>query len=197
MSNGLCYVQGTRGSALSRGSCTDSNWGSACDAFCADYNQDSGFPVVNLVFNGSYPLASTFCCGQTAVVNGSLGCLNGDTPFTLDPGYAILGVAGLSYNTSSTSNATNTTCATSIDGTAIGVGVGVPLGVIAAGALAWGLWERQQRKRHMKSETLKELFIGVGAEQSQRQKYHLQSTKDQLVELEMSSSAPCPELMGS
>jgi hypothetical protein len=35
MSNGLCYVQGQRGFALSRGTCTDVTWGSNCTAPCS------------------------------------------------------------------------------------------------------------------------------------------------------------------
>lgn len=32
LSNGLCYIDG----AVSRGSCTDKNWGPGCSEFCAD-----------------------------------------------------------------------------------------------------------------------------------------------------------------
>ncbi|KAE8401752.1 hypothetical protein BDV37DRAFT_169354 [Aspergillus pseudonomiae] len=34
MSNGLCYLQGSHGMALSRGSCTDKSWGARCFAPC-------------------------------------------------------------------------------------------------------------------------------------------------------------------
>lgn len=37
MSNGLCYLQSTHGSVLSRGSCTDRNWGPRCFAPCCKY----------------------------------------------------------------------------------------------------------------------------------------------------------------
>ncbi|KAK2813740.1 hypothetical protein FQN50_000138 [Emmonsiellopsis sp. PD_5] len=161
LSNGLCLLQGDHGSVLSRGSCTDRNWGEGCFAPCSNYNRFIGFPVVPLEFKNAQ---STYCCGTTAVFEGELGCMNGDAPFTLAPGLAINGVAGLKNTTADpptttsstpTSAPTSTTttmpeakCPASHD-TAIGAGVGVPLGLIAVAALAWALMERRARQKSM------------------------------------------------
>ncbi|KAK2742627.1 hypothetical protein FQN55_007746 [Onygenales sp. PD_40] len=163
LSNGLCLLQGDHGSVLSRGSCTDRNWGDGCFAPCSNYNRYIGFPIVHLEFNNA---ESRYCCGRTAVVDGEIGCMNGDSPFSLAPGFAIQGVAGLKNTTSddpptttsaSSPSSTPTSeptpsstampeakCPASRD-TAIGAGVGVPLGVIAVAALVWALMERRSR----------------------------------------------------
>ncbi|OJD10925.1 hypothetical protein AJ78_08188 [Emergomyces pasteurianus Ep9510] len=167
MSNGLCFLQGAHASALSRGSCTDKNWGAGCFAPCANYNRHIGFPVVNFGYSGK---DSKYCCGGVSIVDGKLGCMNGDASFTLPRGEAILGVAGLAGNNSSPNDPSTTTsttnpqptpthpgttaptpspeltCPTSHD-TAIGVGIGVPLGVIALAALAWAMWERRGKRQ--------------------------------------------------
>lgn len=38
MSNGLCYLQGSHGMSLSRGSCTDKSWGARCFAPCCMFH---------------------------------------------------------------------------------------------------------------------------------------------------------------
>ncbi|EEQ92465.1 hypothetical protein RJZ56_005092 [Blastomyces dermatitidis] len=193
MSNGLCYLQGSHGSVLSRGSCTDKNWGPGCFAPCSSYHRHIGFPIVNFGFQGK---DSKYCCGGFEIVDGKVGCLNGDSTFSLPPGQAIVGVAGLVNNSSpsptptSTASTTSTTSTTSTGtrttgtgtsttatgtntdlpptptdtgspvhttppvttcpsprDTVIGVGIGVPLGVIAIAALAWAIWERSGRRQ--------------------------------------------------
>ncbi|OJD24546.1 hypothetical protein ACJ73_04089 [Blastomyces percursus] len=144
-----------------------------------DYNRHIGFPIVNFGFHGK---DSKYCCGGFEIVDGNVGCMNGDSAFLLPPGEAIIGVAGLvntttpaptptgaasttSTGTSTIATGTNTglrptptdpgstipttspvtsTCPSPRD-TVIGVGVGVPLGVIAIAALAWAIWERSGR----------------------------------------------------
>ncbi|RHZ62929.1 hypothetical protein CDV55_107061 [Aspergillus turcosus] len=98
-----------------------------------------------------------YCCGSVA----DNGCQVGN-PFTIENGAVIPGVAALAgYSNSSSmanttcsnsSSITNTTCPTenssspSSHDVAIGVGVGVPLGIIALASIAWALWERRQCK---------------------------------------------------
>ncbi|PGH06537.1 hypothetical protein GX51_02362 [Blastomyces parvus] len=177
MSNGLCYLQGNHGFVLSRGSCTDKNWGPGCTAPCSKYNRHIGFPIINFGFEAEN---SKYCCGGLEYVDGNLVCMNGDPAFKLPPGSGILGVAGLvnttsaapspSSTASTTATGTNTdlsptatttstdpgskepntspgsTCPAPRD-TVIGVGVGVPLGVIAIAALAWAMWERSGKRK--------------------------------------------------
>ncbi|PGH16877.1 hypothetical protein AJ79_01521 [Helicocarpus griseus UAMH5409] len=176
MSNGLCYLQGSHGMVLSRGSCTDRNWGPLCNAPCSKYARNIGFPIVNMGFNKDN---SDYCCGQTDIVNGKIGCLNGDKPFKIRRGTAIPGIAGLASNATSapqpsptpsdTANPSipstaasptdpasssptevnmpsSSTCPASHE-TAIGAGVGIPLGVIALASLAWAIWERRGRQK--------------------------------------------------
>lgn len=90
--------------------------------------------------------------------------MDGDTAFTLNNGEMILGRAALENvtevsNASSTSTttvstetvlATSATCSSSekhcsSNATAVGAGVGVPLGVLAMSAVVWALWERSRR----------------------------------------------------
>ncbi|KAE8320753.1 hypothetical protein BDV39DRAFT_213031 [Aspergillus sergii] len=161
MSNGLCYLQGSHGMALSRGSCTDKSWGARCFAPCSSTNRNNGFPVVNVGFSGS---SSKYCCGSVTVKDGSTTCSSDGDPFTITMGTAIPGVAALAVNNSdsdsgsgSGSNSTNNSTCDDADyklkekaldnhDVAIGVGVGVPLGVIAIASIAWALYERRQRR---------------------------------------------------
>ncbi|KAH2542534.1 hypothetical protein KXW97_003331 [Aspergillus fumigatus] len=118
-----------------------------------------------------------YCCGS--VVDNQ--CKDGD-PFTIGNGAVIPEVAALagyvkasaitdttcsnslSITTSSNSASTAiTACPTSTgDNTsppsshdlAIGVGVGVPLGVIALASIVWALWERRQTKHARLEESM-------------------------------------------
>lgn len=77
-------------------------------------------------------------------------------------GYARLqGIQDPSTNTTTPtpSNRTNGTSSSSSSSTgnshkrevAIGAGVGIPLGVIAAAAIAWGIYERMQKRKALKT----------------------------------------------
>ncbi|KAB8279560.1 hypothetical protein BDV30DRAFT_3368 [Aspergillus minisclerotigenes] len=163
MSNGLCYLQGSHGMSLSRGSCTDKSWGARCFAPCSSTNRNNGFPVVNVGFSGS---SSKYCCGSATVKDGSTTCSSDGDPFTITMGTAIPGVAALAVNNSDSDSGSgsgsgsdsnnNSTCddadyklkekALDNHDVAIGVGVGVPLGVIAIASIAWALYERRQRR---------------------------------------------------
>ncbi|KAK2785527.1 hypothetical protein FQN53_007612 [Emmonsiellopsis sp. PD_33] len=165
LSNGLCFLQESAGLVLGRLTCTDKDWGSGCYAPCRDYFTNGGSPIVPLHYNR---MDSDYCCGSTAIVNGKLGCENGDSPISLPIAEVIIGVAGLSglsRTTSATSLPTSSAAPTTTASaqptpsctgspaaecpasksheTTIGAAVGVPLGVIAAAALAWALMERK------------------------------------------------------
>ena len=102
-----------------------------------------GSSLSNIYFNGS---ASLYCCGSPIAVGSTVVCPsesdNGGEPFTVNSGTVITGRAMLanadSLKTSSstgsdTSNGTSNgagSCQTCHD-TAIGAGVGVPLGALA------------------------------------------------------------------
>ncbi|KKZ64160.1 hypothetical protein EMCG_01508 [[Emmonsia] crescens] len=218
MSNGLCYLQSTHGSVLSRGSCTDRNWGPRCFAPCSDYNRHIGFPVINFGFDGR---DSRYCCGGVSIVDGKLGCMNGDSSFTLAPSEAILGVAGLASNdsspddppTTSTGTGTGTSTSTSLPptptntgsatptaspvltcpashDTAIGVGIGVPLGLIAFAALAWAMWERRGKRQALAAAA------AGGAVYSAQTEYAPQPPSQKVI-AELSERETISELMGS
>lgn len=89
-----------------------------------------------------------YCCGS--VVDNQ--CKDGD-PFTIGNGAVIPEVAALAGYVKASAITDTTACPTSTgDNTspsshdlAIGVGVGVPLGVIALASIVWALWERRRR----------------------------------------------------
>lgn len=112
---------------------------------------------------------SLYCC-NSIVPNSSetTACPNDEPPFEIDDAKIILGRGALAnltkkattsspseandtFTTSAPTQAGNGTDAVVKDNTsketAIGVGVGVPLGVIAIAAVAWAFWERAQRKK--------------------------------------------------
>ncbi|PGH28574.1 hypothetical protein GX50_08692, partial [[Emmonsia] crescens] len=185
-----------------------------------DYNRHIGFPVINFGFDGG---DSRYCCGAVSIVDGKLGCMNGDSSFTLAPGKAILGVAGLAGNDSSpddppttstgtgtsTSTSTSTslpptptntgsatpttspvlTCPASHD-TAIGVGIGVPLGLIAFAALAWAMWERRGKRQALAAAA------AGGAVYSAQTEYAPQPPHQKIL-AELSERGTISELMGS
>ncbi|KAF7626508.1 hypothetical protein F9C07_1925775 [Aspergillus flavus] len=164
MSNGLCWVQSTGDMVLSRGSCTDINWGGDCVAArpCARANPTSGYPVVNADIANHQ-----FCCGSVVSSSSSDGIkCSGDGPFPVPTGTVIPGVAALasvastsSPSSSATHPAGNSNDTSSGNDTssekpeksddqstklAIGLGLGLPLGIIAGSALMWGAWERKK-----------------------------------------------------
>ncbi|KAE8422239.1 hypothetical protein BDV36DRAFT_311357 [Aspergillus pseudocaelatus] len=174
LSNGLCYLQ-SQGNhpVMSRGSCTDQNWGGACKGAepCARWNQGTGYRVVNAIDD-------QYCCGNVVSIdNTSIECAV-DRAFTVAIGTVMPGVAGLAnYTKSSTSSSPSPSGNSSRDSSgdtstdnndqstrlAIGLGLGIPLGLIAGSALIWGAWERKQRtasKREL--EALKASLAAAG-----------------------------------
>ncbi|GIC86338.1 uncharacterized protein Aud_002707 [Aspergillus udagawae] len=146
LSNGICLNVAHQPYVASRGSCTDKEWGNGCPRYCKDVNRDGGCSIINLTYiNG----IATYCCG-TPITNGTnVICPEGMDSFQIATGHALTGVALLSNVSSSpatTAPSSSDTAAQSCHDTAIGAGVGVPLGVIALMALTWALFERKARR---------------------------------------------------
>lgn len=118
-----------------------------------------GSTISNIFFNGS---VSLYCCGSAIAVGSSVVCPstsdNDGEPFTVRTGRVIPGRALLQNvpqlgTASSTGNDTvaepgsvSTTCKTCHD-TAIGAGVGVPLGALALLFVIWAIIERRRAAR--------------------------------------------------
>ncbi|OOF99039.1 hypothetical protein ASPCADRAFT_127613 [Aspergillus carbonarius ITEM 5010] len=164
MTNGYCIGVGSQPYLLFRGACTDQDWGDDCPSHCANKNPTGGAPIIGIGSDSSGN--AQYCCGFQVKNNGSSECVDGDTAFTLDDGEMILGRAALenvtstssssstSTRTMSTATVVETTCSASnnephcgtSNATAVGAGVGVPLGVLAVSAVVWALWERGRRR---------------------------------------------------
>ncbi|KAB8256184.1 hypothetical protein BDV32DRAFT_129399 [Aspergillus pseudonomiae] len=178
LSNGLCYLQSSGNHpVMSRGSCTDQNWGGACKSAepCARWDQGTGYRVVNAIDD-------QYCCGNVVSIdNNSIECAV-DRAFTVPIGTVMPGVAALAnYTKSSTSSSSSSASSsgnsssdasggTSGDNNdqstrlALGLGLGIPLGLIAGSALIWGAWERKQRSASMRElEGLKASFAATSA----------------------------------
>ncbi|KAL3492404.1 hypothetical protein BJX62DRAFT_236223 [Aspergillus germanicus] len=169
LSNGLCLSVVHQPYVLSRGACIDPEWGSGCPQYCRDNNPTGGCSIVNLIFHAG---VSTYCCG-TPIARDDLSVIfpNNGSSFEVPTAHALVGYAMLSNistldavnttdtsccpNNDTTTNTTTTTggagadstsCTTngSCHSTAIGAGVGVPLGVIALASLAWAFFERRR-----------------------------------------------------
>ncbi|KAJ6022003.1 hypothetical protein N7540_007507 [Penicillium herquei] len=169
LTNGYCLDVG-QPFVASRGGCTSDTWASGCPTHCRsqsteDVLKEEGTSIINLSYENGISL---YCCG-TPVYNGSeIVCPYGSS-FELDDGSAILGRAALvNATTKSSTSTSNTTAATTTSSNssaittsssssdnshdvAIGVGVGIPLFVIAVGTLIWALWERRRANRLSKS----------------------------------------------
>ncbi|KAI1127919.1 hypothetical protein F5Y10DRAFT_241722 [Nemania abortiva] len=164
LSNGYC-LNAHQPYALSRGSCTDSSWGSNCSSHCHGSNDGvaGGITVANIGYDAETN-TSTYCCGYAVADNGTIACANSENSFTLPAGEPILGTAGLSgvvaaaeTSTSSSSISSSSSSASCIapaalaaasSGTAaVGAGVGVSLGALLVASLAWGFLERRRRLR--------------------------------------------------
>ncbi|KAJ0417150.1 hypothetical protein BJY00DRAFT_210775 [Aspergillus carlsbadensis] len=158
LSNGLCLSAGQQPYTLSRGSCTNQRWDQGCPEYCADVNPDGGCSIVNFSFRNR---VSRYCCGTATTDGSELACRDGDD-FTVPTGDVLAGYALLenvtSLNTTSdspTDSNSSSECPTcspcintsSCNETTVGVGVGVPLGVIALATVGWALWERRRRKQ--------------------------------------------------
>ncbi|KAL4734490.1 hypothetical protein BDV11DRAFT_198121 [Aspergillus similis] len=156
MSNGLCWVQRNGNMVLSRGSCSNVNWGEDCVAArpCARAHTSGGYPVVNADIANHQ-----FCCGSVVSSSSSDGIkCSGDGPFPVPTGTVIPGVAALASVASTSSSSPSTPGGNSNDTLieqseesddqtaklALGLGLGLPLGIVAGTALIWGAWERRK-----------------------------------------------------
>ncbi|PWY67248.1 hypothetical protein BO94DRAFT_540463 [Aspergillus sclerotioniger CBS 115572] len=165
-----------------------------------DVNKSGGSSIINLLYVDG---VSTYCCG-TPISNGSdVICPYGNS-FEVATGKMIVGYAGLAnLTTKRNDTASSTNCSSSSTSlpsasssasssssgssgssskdTAIGVGVGVPLGVIASAAIVWGAWERKQRRR------LQQIASAGGNSMFEQQQYsvHFMKTPADPAELEV------------
>jgi hypothetical protein len=134
-------------------------------AILTDYNilENStptvGASISNIYFNGS---VSLYCCGSPIAVGSSVVCPsesdNDGQPFTVKSGRVIPArallenvpsLSGTFSTGNSTSNNTSNdpgSCKT-CHGTAIGAGVGVPLGALALLFVIWAIVERRRASR--------------------------------------------------
>ncbi|KKK21011.1 hypothetical protein ARAM_005091 [Aspergillus rambellii] len=162
LSNGLCFLQGDRGMALSQGSCTDRNWSANCYAPCSRYTRQSRIPIIHVDYDDE---DSKYCCGAVLTEDDRTSCKYGDGPFQIPRGAAVIGYAALSRNSSSddessdsdsdsNSESSSTTTSTSqvSPRLAIGVGIGLPLGLLAMGGVLWAVWERRRRQLRQSGE---------------------------------------------
>ncbi|KAJ5134143.1 hypothetical protein N7448_000834 [Penicillium atrosanguineum] len=118
-----------------------------------------GSAIVNLNYNSASGV-SKYCCGTPVGTDEGNGtdCQYGYDSFALNDATIIGGHNALAdYTLTSTSSNSSTSAnsssvsSTSSPGTntsshdvALGVGLGVPLGVIALGSLLWAFWERKR-----------------------------------------------------
>ncbi|KAK2820071.1 hypothetical protein FQN49_007747 [Arthroderma sp. PD_2] len=169
MTNGYC-LQSVQPYSLARGSCTDKNWStsSGCPNPCSAIrptNKTGCSIVLHRFLNGT----STYCANSIiSKTADSITCAEDTEPFTINSGdiitdKAVLAKADCSVprlnptvaidDMPSASGSSRPTpgsikveardaAATNV---AIGVGVGVPLGVIALLAIGWALYERKKR----------------------------------------------------
>lgn len=68
------------------------------------------------------------------------------------PGYAALADYTVTNSSTKTTTSSSGGSSSSSNRAAIGAGVGVPLGVIALGAIAWAIWERRKLHRVMTTQ---------------------------------------------
>ncbi|KAE8151643.1 hypothetical protein BDV25DRAFT_138669 [Aspergillus avenaceus] len=162
LSNGLCMNINHQPYLLSRGGCTNQNWDQGCPEYCSKINPRGGTSIINLVFEDD---TITYCCGTPVGTDNGTGtvCPDDQDAFTIADGTPLAGYAMLANvsslsatNTSSgeTGNCTATNTAEagaagagSCHEAAVGAGVGVPLGLLALGAVAWAVFERMRAAR--------------------------------------------------
>lgn len=136
-----------------------------------------------LSFLNNYDGRDQFCCGLLVADNDTVGCDDNRSPFTLGSarlmyGYAALENATLTSDATDSSSSAMATASSTVstssstggscqdDSLPIGVGVGVPLGIIALLAMAWGFWERRMRVRAQ--EVTAAAIAGVGSQGDQQ-----------------------------
>ncbi|EEQ27438.1 conserved hypothetical protein [Microsporum canis CBS 113480] len=157
MTNGYC-LESTQPYVLGRGSCTDKTWITS--------TKGSGCSIVLY----SFLKGTALYCANSIVSNSSdsITCAGNTEPFLINDGDVITNKALLERAscsvprlnpTASNSDGTHAS-ATSVpvehetsgaSNVAIGAGVGVPLGLLAIGAIGWALYERKKRYRLINS----------------------------------------------
>jgi hypothetical protein len=109
---------------------------------------ESGCSIVLYTYLDS---TAKYCCNNIVADDNTAICANNYTTFEIPdasivPGYNLMADYVLANSTNST-NSTKSSSSSSNHDTAIGAGVGVPLGVIALASIAWALWERRKLHR--------------------------------------------------
>ncbi|KAI9040018.1 uncharacterized protein KD926_008709 [Aspergillus affinis] len=188
LDNGYCYSVSHQPYVLSRGSCTDQNWGADCPQLCSgsQNNIGGGCSIISLLFLDG---TSTYCCGNPIYDSetGNVTCANGEMPFEMPSAKVLLGRAALeNVTTVGDNNETNTNVTGMAEDsgpcestggigsvrTAIGAGVGVPLGVLAMSALGWAFLERRKRRK-VEAAVLgahgRGVYLGKGQQKQQQQ----------------------------
>ncbi|KAL5358361.1 hypothetical protein BJX96DRAFT_146403 [Aspergillus floccosus] len=156
LSNGFCMNINHQPWSMSRGACTNQAWDGGCPDRCISENDypHGGCSIINLSYEAGEAL---YCCGTlVSDGNGKVVCPNGANAFSLEdahalPGYGLLSNLSNFYTSGSMpSSATETSSCTAetCHDTAIGAGVGVPLGVIALASLGWAFLERKRARAY-------------------------------------------------
>ncbi|EFQ97853.1 hypothetical protein MGYG_00892 [Nannizzia gypsea CBS 118893] len=169
MTNGYC-LESTQPYTLGRGSCTDKTWSTSsgcpnpCSKITATKSTGCSVPLY------SFLDGKALYCANSIIANSSSSttCAENTDPFPINPGDVITDKALLArasctvprLNPTSPGNDLIPASAASMPVNhgnlsntyvAIGAGVGVPLGVIAIGAIGWALYERKKRLRLLKT----------------------------------------------
>ncbi|PVH81285.1 hypothetical protein DL98DRAFT_654203 [Cadophora sp. DSE1049] len=179
MSSGLCVSDN---GLIYRGSCTDHTWKHpSCSTYCVDSEGKNAGKQDDFVF--LKPCSSStgsliWVCGfENNCSNSSLTfpLLVGGTRQSNIPGKVpATSSSTISHSSSSSQSPTPASASASpssdpdtVNGdecssreTAIGAGIGVPLGVLLLMALLWAVWER--RKRSLTQRTTEEAWFGDG-----------------------------------
>ena len=159
-----------------------------------DINPSGGSAIVNLkTINGT----STYCCGTPVASGGDTICRDGTDSFQLADAQVLTGYAALAnlVPPDSSSNSSNSTTSPPTSNnshdTTIGVGLGVPLGVIAIGSLLWALWERRRANKLSRAMMISSVSAQEGLVRTPQS--HVMSESSAPTELD--SHRQVPELM--
>ncbi|KAE8152036.1 hypothetical protein BDV25DRAFT_138300 [Aspergillus avenaceus] len=172
LTNGLCLDVNLPFS-LARATCTDVHWKiKECNRACFDVQPDT--PCSLVLYNNTGTTVE-YCCNS--IVNNPSGmkpiCDSKQGTVTVANAVIMKGVAALADNTISSSATSSTGTVDSVKPTtptgvistvteqkcirevALGVGIGMPLGVIALSSIIWALIERRKRLQ------IRHPFLGV------------------------------------
>lgn len=162
LNNGLC-LSVAQPLSLARGSCTNQNWGGQCKEYCKNPEYAKG--GVTLVLLNNTDGEVEYCCnsivGNAGGGGAGIKCDRGNNPIKLpDNDIAIVPERALLANYTAVSTVSNNSTADTSasddcdpNPIALGVGLAVPLGVIAIGAIAWVFWERRKREQSLQPTT--------------------------------------------